>query len=271
MKAIICIADTHVGSLSGLCPDYGFRLDGGAQFVPNRFVKEMWKVWLHFWKEYVPKVTKGADEVIVVHNGDIIDGNHHQAVDLIPNVADQEAAAIQLFKPIADRYKFYMIRGTEAHCEKSNQSTERIAKALGCVKDETIDSSSWWQLWIDIEGVVHQFAHHIGTTSSATYESSAPMRELVAGLVEAAQWGSPMPDVVTRSHRHRYISVEIPSYKGSIKAVITPAWQLRTPNIERIDRMRIAHIGGVIYLNEEKECQIKHIIYQIQPPQINHL
>ena len=271
MKAIICIADTHVGSLSGLAPDTGFRLDGGAQFVPNRYVKEMWKVWLHFWKEYVPKATQGADEVIIVHNGDAIDGNHHQAVDLIPNVADQEAAAIQLFRPIADRYKFYMIRGTEAHCEKSNQSTERIATALGCVKDETIDSSSWWQLWLDVEGVVLNFAHTISTTSSAAYESSAVLREMIASLVECAQWGSVRPDVIFRSHRHRYIKVEIPSERGAIQAVVSPAWQLRTPFVERVDRFRLSHIGGIVMLCDNKNCQIIPKLYPFMMPIVNKI
>ena len=271
MKAIVCIADTHIGSMTGLCPADGINLDGGATFAPNPFVKEMWRVWLHFWGKYVPEVTRGASQVIVVHNGDIIDGNHHNAVDFISNVNDQESAAIQLFRPVAKRWPLYIIRGTEVHCDKSNQSTERIAAALGAVRDETINSASWLQLWLQVEGVVLQFAHHIGVTSSAAYESSAPMRELVAGLVESTQWGAPMPDVVVRSHRHRYIKVEIPSHKGSIQATITPAWQLRTPFVERIDRMRMPHIGGLVMLCEDGKCQINHIIYPVQPAAVHQL
>lgn len=92
------------------------------------------------------------------------------------------------------------------------------------------------------------------------------MRELVAAMVEAGQWGQRMPDVIIRSHRHRYIGLDIPSRIGNIKAVITPGFQLRTPFIEKVDRMRLPHIGGIIIIVEDGQCQI---IPKIFPFKIN--
>jgi len=226
------------------------------------------RCWEHFWKEYVPKVTKKCREVTVVLNGDVIDGNHHNAVDLVGNLETQEKAAVEVLKPIASKYRTFMVRGTEAHGGKSDQNTESIARQIGCKMDES-GSNSVWQLWLDVDGVVFQFAHHIGTTSSAAYETSAPMRELVSGLVEASQWNQHLPDVFVRSHRHRFIPVSIPrSEDRDIQLIVTPGWQLRTPHVEKIDRMRLPHIGGVIFTVEDGKCQIEKKIYTMPKPTI---
>ena len=215
-------------------------------------------------------MTKGVarKNISVVANGDIIDGNHHQAVDLVPNVMTQERAAVEILRPIADKYHMYMVRGTEAHGGKADQNTESIARQLGCVLD-TAGNNSVWQLWLDVDGVVIQFAHHIGTTSSAAYETSALMRELVAGMVEASQWDQRLPDVFVRSHRHRYNTVSVPhSGDRDIQLTVTPAWQLRTPHVERIDRMRLPHIGGVAIIVEDGKCQILKKLYEMPKPEM---
>lgn len=265
--AIVTISDLHIGSHSGLCSWDGLHLDNGGHVAPSVFQEYLWKCWVHYWNEFVPTNTAGFDKTIVVVNGDAVDGNHHNSPDLVANVKDQEKAAVSILGDIRNRYQVYIVRGTEAHGGLGEQSTERIASTLDCPQDE-IGNHSVWQLWLEAAGVVFQFAHHIGTTSSAAYETSAPMRELVAGLVEAAQWGAPVADIYTRSHRHRYIPVSIPrSGDRDIQLVITPAWQLRTPFVEKIDRMRLPHIGGVLYLAEDGKCQILKKLYEMPKPQ----
>jgi hypothetical protein len=253
--------------MTGLCPGKGIKLDGGGEYKPSKFQIGVWRMWENFWDKVVPLVTNGAGKIAVVHNGDSIDGNHHQAVDLIPNVHSQEAAAIEIFKPIKEQYPdFYMVRGTEAHEQSSSQSCEKIASEIGAVPDPETGSHSFWQLWLKTEDVLFQLAHHIGTTSSAAYETSAPMRELIAAMVEAEQWKQPMPKVFVRSHRHRFVPVSLPSINGRIHLIITPAWQLRTPHVERIDRMRMPHIGGVIFLIEGDQCEVHEKIYPLPGP-----
>lgn len=269
-KSVIVFSDTHIGSHAGLCPPGGIRLDNGGVQGQSLLQEYTWRCWEHFWNEYVPRTTRGisAKNITVVANGDVIDGNHHQAVDLVPNVMTQERAAVEILRPIAKKYRMFMVRGTEAHGGKSDQNTESIARQLGCELDES-GNNSVWQLWLEVDGVVFQFAHHIGTTSSAAYETSAPMREMVAGLVENAQWDQPIPDVFVRSHRHRYIPVSIPrSGDRDFQIIVTPAWQLRTPNVERIDRMRLPQIGGVVFIVEDGVCQIKRKIYDMPKPEL---
>jgi hypothetical protein len=276
VKALVVISDLHIGSTVGLCPPQGLEVADKGLYKPNKFQLTLWKYWKHFWTEYVPASTAGAEKVYLVVNGDAIDGVHHKTINIISGSWEaQESAAVQI---VGDAIKMcpvqidglYWVKGTDAHVDVSGQAEERVAKALGAEPNDIGEFASY-QWWLEADGVSFQIAHHIGTTSSAAYESSAPMREMVAGLVEAAQWERRMPDVIVRSHRHRFIPVSIPSIRGRINSVITPAWQLRTPFVERIDRMRMPHIGGVVFTVEDGVCQIREKLYPLPEQKIRKI
>lgn len=263
-KTITIVSDLHVGSSLGLCPREGLQLGEAGMYLPSPLQLSVWGAWESFI-EWSLRESEGAESASLVTNGDVVEGVHHNTVALATsNIQVQEAGAIAIISQAAKRYdKLYMIRGTEAHVQPSAQSEERIATACGAEISED-GLRSWWQLWLEVDGVVINLAHHIGTTSSAAYESSAVMRELVAAIVEAGQWGQRLPDVVVRSHRHRFIKLSIPSQRGEIQAVVTPGWQLRTPFVERVDRMRLPHIGGLILIVEDGRCQVRHKIYPMK-------
>jgi hypothetical protein len=267
-EAVVCVSDLHTGSRAGLCPPTGIRTDGGNIELPNKYQKMVWGFWKDFWGNFVPKATAGARVKAIVLNGDLIEGIHHQRVGIVSNSwTDQENAVKAILKPIRDRAeRLYVIRGTEAHAAPGAEAEERIAESLEATPNDVGDWS-WWQLWLDVGGLVFQFAHHIGVTSSAAYESSAPMREMIAGLVEAAQWDRPLPHIFVRSHRHRYFDLPLPALQDR-HLVITPSWQLRTPHVERIDRMRMPHIGGVVFYVENRECQVRKKLYPLPEPEI---
>jgi len=273
MKAIVSVSDLHTGSTTGLLPT-GVKGVDGTPIGQNPFQKTLYKYWRHFWHEFVPEVTKGASALFVEINGDAIDGVHHDTTNIVSNSwKAQEDAAIQTLQEVPELCpkkidEWFFVKGTEVHVGKNGDSEERIAKTLGAVQNEIGEYASY-QWRIDVDGMLFQFAHHIGTTSSAAYESSAPMRELIAALVEAAQWGQKLPDVLVRSHRHRFIEVPIPTERGRIRVVITPAWQLRTPFVERIDRMRLPHIGGVVYLVDNGRIQVCEKLYKLPQPAIH--
>ena len=271
MKSIIVISDLHVGSTVGLCPPKVSVVDRGS-YECNKFQATLYHYWEDFWKNFVPKMTKGSRKVVLVINGDVIDNVHHNTVNILSNSIEvQESAGVTILKGIrklcpAKIHEIYMQAGTEAHAGSAGESERRIAKAIGALPDETGEYIPY-QRWLDVDGTIIHFAHTIGTTSSAAYESSAPMRELVASMVEAAQWGRPMPDILVRSHRHRFIEVPIPTENGRIRVVVTPGWQLRTPFVERVDRMRMPHIGGVVFqLGEEHSCQVREKLYPLPDP-----
>jgi hypothetical protein len=270
MDAIIIVSDTHIGNDFGLCPPEGLILDGGKPLGQSKFQAATWRFWQDCWDHYVPSEIKKAKKITLVHNGDVVDGHHHDTNGSIANIKDQEKNAVAIFKPLVERFdSLYMVRGTEAHGGIGETSTERVAAALGAVVDKDTGDSSRQELWLEDNGVIMQFAHHISSTNSAAYETSAPMRELVAVLIESAQWGRPLPQIVVRSHRHRYTRVPIPTERGDIELVVTPAWQLKTPYFYKIDRTRMPHIGIlVILIQEDGTWQIKRKLYQLPQPVI---
>jgi hypothetical protein len=236
--------------------------------MPNKFQLGVWSFWEHFWGTWVPHITADAKIRAIVINGDAMEGLHHNMTGVVSTSKEnQRNAAKEILEPLRTISKnLFLVRGTEAHGGGQGEDEEELGRALRTIKTEVGDRT-WWQVWFELGEHTFQFAHHIETTSSAAYESSAPMREMVTGLVEAAQWGRPMPDVFVRSHRHRFIEIPLPTIGGRIRLVVTPGWQLRTPHVEKRDRMRMPHIGGVVFITENGTCQVHERLYRVPEPE----
>lgn len=258
---LVVISDLHCGCQFGLCPP-AVKLDGGQMVHQSRAQVAVWEWWTEFWDRWVPRVTNGQPFDVAV-NGDIVDGRHHNATTQISqNLADQSKIAVVVLAPVARRARrVYVIRGTEAHVGPAAEQEETIAKELGAVPDEE-GNYSRQELWIQVGAWLCHLAHHIGTTNSAAYESTAVLKELVAQFEDAAQWGEKPPQCVVRSHRHRCLSVEIPGLAGDMVSVVTPGWQLKTPFAYRLGmgRNSAPQIGGILIRQGDEEPHIRKFV-----------
>jgi len=230
-------------------------------------------MWTEFWQEWVPRVTKGEPYAVVM-NGDALDGVHHNSVTQVShNLKDQSAIAYTVLSEITNKAKdgYYHVRGTEAHVGKSAQEEERLAEALGAIPNEQ-GQHARWELWKRVGssqgGHLCHFLHHIGTTGSAAYESTAVHKELVEAFVEAGRWGDEPPQVVVRSHRHRHYEIRIATGKGYGISTVTPAWQLKTPYTYRIPGSRLAQpqFGGVLIRAGDEELHTRFFVRRIERP-----
>lgn len=272
IRNIIVISDTHFGCQLGLCPPSGVKMDSGGEYHQSDLQKKTWAMWKEFWNVWVPKVTKGEDFVLV-HNGDAVDGVHHGSVTQIThNITKQKnIAEIVLGDVIGNKRckKYFHVRGTEAHVGQSGQDEESLAQVLGAVPDE-IGNAARWELWLRFgNDVLVNFTHHVGTTSSAAYESTAPYKELIEAFVEAGKTHEEPPDVIVRSHRHRSIKVEVPTSKGNGIAIVTPGFQLKTPFTYRLALGRSAppQIGGILLRSgSEDRIYTRSKIWNIERP-----
>lgn len=267
-KQAVVISDTHFGCQLGLCPPEGMRLDGGGRAMPSPLQAKVWAMWEEFWRDIVPLWVRGEPYYLIL-NGDCIEGVHHRAVtQMSHNIEDQKAIAVEVLRPVVQKaHSYYHIRGTEAHVGPSAQHEEAVAKALGAVPDE-FGNHARWELYKRIGGALAHFTHHIGTTSSTAYESSAPMRELGESFVEAGRWRKEPPQVIVRSHRHRNIEIRVPTEYGYGIAVVTPAWQLKTPFVFKLgSRQSQPQIGGIfIRWGDEDGIYTRSHVWGIERP-----
>lgn len=270
LNNLVVLSDTHCGCRLGLCPIDGVPLDDGGTYMPSPFQKKLYQMWRVFWDEFVPEATKGEPFGVVV-NGDMVDGVHHGSTTQIShNLMDQAEVAYRMFAPIVDLCggRFWMVRGTEAHVSQSAREEEVLGKRLGA-RPNTDGQYARWDLWKKIgerDRLVH-FLHHIGTTGSQAYESTAVTKELVESFVEAARWRRSPPDMIVRSHRHRYIETTVATGSGGdgewetskATAVVTPCFQGKTPFTFKIPGARLStpQIGGIVIREAHGELFVR--------------
>jgi len=268
MRNLIVVSDLHAGCRLGLCPP-SVALDEGGTYESTPLQRKMYGLWQEFWSEWVPRFTRGEPFAVCV-NGDAIDGVHHNSVTQVShNMADQVSIAYTLLSPIVELCggNYYHLRGTEAHAGKSGQYEEMLATRLGSLPGSTGEHARW-ELWARLDRALVHVTHHIGTTGSMHYETTAIMKELSESYTESARWAEEPPDVVVRSHRHRNAEVRIQTAKGFATSCVTPGWQLKTPFAYRIPGGRAAspQIGGTLVRCGDEDVYTRHKVWPLKRP-----
>lgn len=251
---VVVVSDLHCGCRLSLCPPHGAAVDDGGTHMPSTLQRAIWAHWESFWNEFVPSVVKG-EPYAVVTNGDVVEGVHHGSTTQIShNLGDQARLAYDVLAPVVDKAKggFYMVRGTEAHVSASAREEETLAERLGAIPNAE-GQHARWDLWARIGPHLVHFLHHISSTGSQSYEATAVHKELIEEFVEAARWRREPPAAIVRSHRHRHIETTVSTGTDSGRigrafAVVTPAWQGKTPFAWKIPGARLStpQFGGIV-------------------------
>jgi hypothetical protein len=268
IRNLVVISDIHAGCKAALCPAGKIQLDDGGYYMQSDMQATLWAWWNEFW-EWVDYELKGAPFTVVC-NGDALDGVHHNSVHQIShNLADQANIAYQILAPVVDKCNgnYLHVRGTEAHTGPSGQEEERLAQRLGAIPGAQ-GEHAWWEIWYRLDWALIHFAHHIGTSSSMAYETSAVQKELEQILVESVTWDEDPPDVVVRSHRHRCVETRRPWKRGTQTACVTPAWQLKTPFAWKIagGRRTQPQIGGILIRVGDESIYTKPKVWSLSRP-----
>ena len=235
---VVLFGDTHIGGLTALCPPQ-IELDDGGEYRASPIQKDLLAFWQDFWGKVWE--TAGRRDTIAVHMGDVVDGVVSQTTQSLPNLVDQEEAAIEVLQEVRDRAaQFHILRGTDAHVGQQAQSERRIAKRLGA------DSCPYHlSLWVgDIE---FDLAHH-GRVGGRRWTSAA------AGVVseiitEYSTLRRPPPRFIVRAHRH--VIDDSGERHPWCRAFTTPAWQCKTSYAYKVAVNRLADIGGVVVDGEQ--------------------
>lgn len=240
------ISDTHIGSSTALAPPtftiHNRETDEEQIVHHNRLQQWLWDCWVDYW-EYI-KILAGMtggkrrkNRIVVVHLGDVIDGNHHQSTQIIQDVGDQAIVAIDILQPIVDMAdNFFGVMGTEAHAGHAAADEIGIYKLLGATEYGQ-------NLMIDVDGKLHDFAHH-GRTGTRPWTSSAASIG-VEVMLDCGKAGVPYPNYIWRGHKHE-IDDSGNKLEGT-RVICLPSWQLKTAFVNRVAaNKRRSDIGGYI-------------------------
>jgi len=271
IKNVIVVSDLHCGCRVGLCPPQGAKLDDGGVYMPSPIQLKMWSMWEEFWNSWVPQVTRGEAYDVIV-NGDTIDGVHHNSTTQIShNIEDQKRIAEAILKPVAEKAnRLFMIRGTEAHVGPSGVNEEALAKSLKAVPNDQ-GQYARHELWLRVGTALIHAMHHIGSTGSAAYESTAVHKEMTESFTESGRYGMEAPDVIVRSHRHRYFRTMFATHKGDAISVVTPGFQAKTPFAYKIPggRISLPQFGGIIVRSgDEEHVYVRHKVWPLERPRV---
>jgi hypothetical protein len=264
-------SDQHAGSTVALCP-HRIALDDGGHYEASKAQRWLWNHWGNFWDrvEHRVKEHRGS-RLVQVFNGDMTDGDHHGTTQILSGNPTAQAAVVNeiMTVPLAlkpDALAF--VRGTEAHVGKSAAFEERIALGLKkdrrpVVMDTETGTASHWHLKMDIDGVRLDFAHH-GRMGTRPWTKPNPVAMMaVEILYEHAAAGLPFPHIAFRSHQHRFVDT---GNLQPVRAIQTPAWQLATAFIHRINPGAIADVGGIIVIIKDGQFEVEPVIYHPEAP-----
>lgn len=245
VKHIVDLGDTHTGSTVALCPPDAWEFDDDWGLVLGNAHKMLWSCWRYFWDEFVPAATMG-EPYAIIHKGDIIEGNHHGGHEIFqPVPREQRKLAMELLEPETRKTKhLYVIRGTEAHDGPAHVDVEEVAEKLGAHKLD--GHSSHRELWLDWEGTVLHYTHHVGAGRTIQTQASAIARELMKSLIEASQWEDLKPHVISRGHVHREVTCSFPARHGRMLAFTTPSWKLKDSYSDKNFSLNRPYIGGTV-------------------------
>ena len=272
MKRGVCVGDLHSGSIYAVLPP-AFEMYDGSVKLQNPAQEYLWRCWEDFcWR------AGQLDPDFIEVGGDDIEGPQRKSNGYELSLAcqdDQVKASVQtlqLLKARCPRAKWFFIKGTPYHVGEWGSAEESIAQQLGAEQYSGPGPGKYCKraLWMDAEGVILEFAHHIGG-ASGFYRMTALDREgqwsAMAG--KDATKGIPKADLLIRHHVHFFGNVE----HESKQIVAVPCWKLQDdwaakgglhrfhPTIGGV----LVEIDGALKKDGENPCRIRRIKYSNPP------
>lgn len=267
MIIIAVTSDQHTNSTVGLCPAEGVRLDEGGTYQPSKAQLWLWDCWLNFHRQVRELRKKHKAKLVYVLNGDFFDGDHHATTQIITrNVESQAYIAHRTASVIKDLQadEVHVIRGTTVHVGEGGASEEALGKHLGAVRDTDTECWSTWHRRLTVYGKEFDFQHHTSVGGLPWTVPGGVARLAFRHWVERLQAGERPADVIIRSHKH----VHSDSYGAhQTRAIVTPAWQLKTSFAHRVAPESIADVGGIVILVGPTGYEVRNILFKPSLPQ----
>jgi len=234
LKRVIPISDLHCGHRVGLTP---------PKYRPKNPTTKWDKIQAELWGEYTKLIETYSPVDVLIVNGDSIDGKGDRSGGtelLVTDRFQQCAMAAEVIKMWKAKH-IVMTYGTAYHTGQSEDLEDAIAKE---VKAEKIGGHEW----IDVNGVVFDVKHFVGS-SSVPYGKGTPIsKERLNNYLWSEHDEQPKADVIIRSHIHEF------NYIGQSNwlALTTPALQGQGSKFG--SRKCSGHVDwGIVYFDVEDD------------------
>lgn len=240
--ASLIISDPHVGSAFGMMPR-GFHTKNGNEIRLNpiqNWLMNKWELCEKWFYKYMD-----GDPYILIGNGDLIDGDHHNSSELWSTVeSDHGIAAYHLLKNLSMRAdSVFLTEGTEVHTKDHEHSIAYQLRARGAnVVMPKGTGGAWATLDIEIAGTYCKFDHHIASSTRPHLEASALSIAMGCVRQECARAGHRIPKVIARAHRHKFGEF----CDGYGRILVTPPWQAITRYGRKVVPHAIIQVGFVV-------------------------
>lgn len=256
---IAVFSDTHALGTTALCPSHQIPLPDGGFYTPNKTQKWLFQCWEDYWKR-VAEVE--ADKLIIVSNGDAVEGDHHGTPQIISRDLTVQTQIIQeiwqtplALKPDA----IYVVNGTESHVKKMGASEKSLAGWMESDghpirRDPSIDAPTWWRVEIEVEGVLFNFVHQ-GRTGYRSWTFANAANLLAADIFMGAhKRGVRPPDLAVRAHFHRWND----SFEAHPTRVVQlGCWQAPTTYVQQRIPEEPPGYGGIIITVEDGRYEVE--------------
>jgi len=258
---VVLLSDTHAGHKLGLLNPATELLDEhGEEYCPGLTITQEY-LW-GLYREHINSVAElaGKSRVIVIHNGDITQGNRYVDHLSLVSIADQVTAAAWNLRLWYDdkRLRISNVRiivGTAAHTWAAS-SEVLVAQRLAQMYPK-VDTRPLYHASItlkDQRGQVVDCAHHgpfpgsrkwLEGNSARWYLKSAMLDELVDGITP--------PIVYARAHYHEYrhVGPERVRSRGvdvESRLIITPSYSGIDDYVRRATRSKRKIDHGLVAL-----------------------
>lgn len=252
---IVSFGDWHSGGLTALFPNYPmtFEYDKNNK-LPYRPSLEQSSMYKHFLGDAkkTKELSKGMKKVIVL-NGDAIEGNHHNTIQIIsPNPKHHVQIHIELMETFIKESGFSVKNGDELHYVTGTESHTGWEEYGIQQHFEPIGAQYHDELYLTVNGKRLWWVHQGAKPGKGVNEGN-PLRNYARDAYwDCVKEKREAPHMITSSHFHKntYDSFS-DSYRHTIHYQTLPSWQMKTKFAKKVSAFQRNDIGTVFNIVTE--------------------
>lgn len=249
---ISILSDMHSGGSTALFPNKIWWFDTERNHTPSEKQKAM---FAHFERcaQYA-RANSRDKRHIIIHDGDSIEGTHHNTIQIVTPVLDEQAKIhMDLMRYFMKRSRFdgrkgdklYYVQGTETH---TREKEREIAEAMKAQKSEE-GNTVFDFLELEINGRLLWFLHHGKSKGRGPNDGNSLRNWLRDVYFDCQKAGTRPPDVLISGHTHTPVyNVYVISNKDGyhmMHGLVCPSWQAKTRYAWKQAPTEINEVGAV--------------------------